>query len=145
MSDYPRSASRRAARAGQEAARLASALAFAAAFAQLVPDISLRCREDAEALAERVASVFHPLMAHPALDEVTLPLVAGLFGRTIAYLNRRGLDLKPLVRISTTDHLPSTVLATQLYVDPRRAADLCEMNDVGTPMFMPLVFEAERP
>lgn len=145
MTDYPRSRSRREAIAGGEAARVAVALAFAATFAETVPDVALRSREDAERLAQRVSAVFDPLLGHPALDEVTHPLVASLYGQTIGYLSRRGLDLKPLARVTTRDALPSTLLAAQLYRDPARAADLCDMNDVATPMFMPLEIEAERP
>ena len=145
MTDYPRSRSRREAIAGAEAARVAVTLAFAATFAETVPDVALRSREDAEALAQRTAAIFDPLIGHPALDEVTHPLVANLYGLTIGYLSRRGLDLKSLARVTTHDMLPSTLLATQLYRDPARAADLCDMNDVATPFFMPLEIEAERP
>lgn len=145
MTEYPRSRSRREAEAGREAARVAAALAFASAFAECVPDVALVSREDAERLAARAAAVFEPLIAHPALDEVTHPLALDLYGAVVAWLSRRGLDLRPLARVTTTERLPSTLLATQIYSDPARAAEICEMNDAATPFALPTVVDVVRP
>lgn len=54
-------------------------------------------------------------------------------------------SLAPVVRITTPRFFPSTAMAWRLYGDPKRAAKLLSRAGCGTPLFMPLDFEAESP
>ena len=141
----PRSFSRREELAGRESARLAVRIAYAVAFVECLTLADIRSRADAEGYRQRCAAIFEPMLESPLLDEETLPLLVDLYGRAVAYLVRAGLDLKPVVRVTTGERLPATLLAWQLYGDPARALELVDRNDCATPFFMPLVLDAEQP
>lgn len=141
----PRARSRREELAGRETARLAVRIAFAAAFAECLSLAEIRSRADAEAYRRRCAEIFEPMLASPLLDDETLPLLRDLYSRAVGYLVRIGLDLKPIVRVTAGERLPSTLLAWQLYQDPSRAAEICDRNDISTPFFCPVTLDAEQP
>lgn len=141
----PRSRSRREELAGRDAARFAIKVAFAVAFVDSLSLVDIRSRGEAEGYRQRCADIFEPMLSSPLLDEETLPLLRDLYGASIAYLVRVGLDLKPIVRVTAGARLPSTLLAWQLYGDPARAVDIVDRNDVATPFAMPTLLDAEQP
>ena len=69
-----------------------------------------------------------------ALDAVT--------GETALALSRLAASRAPLVRVETGISLPSTLLAWEIYQDPERAGELIDRNGIGTPLLMPVGFEA---
>ncbi len=65
-----------------------------------------------------------------------------LWGAALDQLTVVILDLAPIALYQTNQSLPSCILAYRLYGDPSRAAQLVALNKVGTPLLMPLIFEA---
>lgn len=92
-----------------------------------------RIRSVAEAVLERLGDTLG-FAAMSALDAVT--------GETALALSRLAASRAPLVRVETGISLPSTLLAWELYQDPDRAGELIDRNGIGTPMLMPVAFEA---
>lgn len=68
--------------------------------------------------------------------------VSRLVETSIRIVSDRTADAVPVVRVETGISLPSTVLAHQLYGDAKRAEGMVDIARVGTPMLMPVTFEA---
>lgn len=68
--------------------------------------------------------------------------VSRLVETSVQIVSDRAADAVPVVRVETGISLPSTVLAHQLYGDAKRAEGLVDIARVGTPMLMPVAFEA---
>lgn len=65
-----------------------------------------------------------------------------LVGEAVGQISAIVADRAPLVRVETGLSLPSSLLAYDLYGEPDRGAELVERNRSGTPMVMPVIFEA---
>lgn len=65
-----------------------------------------------------------------------------LVGEAVVQISAIAANRAPLVRVETGLSLPSSLLAYDLYGDPARGAELIERNRTGTPMVMPVTFEA---
>ncbi len=61
------------------------------------------------------------------------------------HLGERATSLGPVVRVETPVSTPSTAMAWRLYGDPARSGELLRLAHCGTPMFLPLSFEARSP
>lgn len=61
---------------------------------------------------------------------------------SVQIVSEQAANAVPVVRVETGISLPSTVLAYQLYGDAGRAEGLVDIARVGTPMLMPVAFEA---
>ena len=68
--------------------------------------------------------------------------LASLVGETAQAVSRIAASRAPLVRVEVGVSLPSSLLAYDLYGDPRRGTELVARNRVGTPFVMPVAFEA---
>ena len=68
--------------------------------------------------------------------------VSRLVETSVRIVSDRAADAVPVVRIETGISLPSTVIAYQAYGDAKRAESLVDIARVGTPMLMPVSFEA---
>lgn len=65
-----------------------------------------------------------------------------LVGEAVLQISAIAANRAPLVRVETGLSLPSSLLAYDLYGDPERGAELVDRNRTGTPMVMPVIFEA---
>ena len=65
-----------------------------------------------------------------------------LVGEAVLQISAIAATRAPLVRVETGISLPSTLLAYDLYGDSGRAEDLVARSRSGTPLVMPVVFEA---
>ncbi len=68
--------------------------------------------------------------------------VSRLVEASVRIVSDRAADAVPVVRVETGISLPSTVIAYQAYGDAKRAESLVDIARVGTPMLMPVSFEA---
>lgn len=71
--------------------------------------------------------------------------VLALVGTAIEQLSQIAASRAPLVRVETGLSLPSSLLAWDLYGDPKRDGELVERNHAGTAMVMPIILEAIAP
>lgn len=71
--------------------------------------------------------------------------LVSLAGITALHLSRTAAERAPAVRVETGLSLPSTLLAYDLYADAGRAGELVDRNRIGTPLVMPVAFEAVAP
>lgn len=96
-------------------------------------------RQVVQAKGERALSVLSEL--GPAYVDLYAS-VSRLLETSIRIVSDRAADAVPVVRVETGISLPSTVLAYQLYGDAKRAEGMVDIARVGTPMLMPVAFEA---
>lgn len=75
-------------------------------------------------------------------DPALLAWLSGLVGIAVRLVSQIAADATPIVRVESGISLPSTVLAYQLYGDAKRAAQVIEISGSGTPMLMPVAFDA---
>lgn len=68
--------------------------------------------------------------------------LSGLVAVAVRLTSQIAADATPIVRVESGVSLPSTVLAYQMYGDAQRAGQLTEIAGSGTPMVMPVAFDA---
>lgn len=96
-------------------------------------------RQIVQAKGEKALSVLSTL--GPAYVDLYVA-VSRLVETAVRIVSDRAADAVPVVRVDTGISLPSTVLAYQLYGDAQRAEGMVDIARVGTPMLMPVSFEA---
>lgn len=103
-------------------------------------------RSQVEAASARQAMAVRAEAAYPAIGEEfggdVLDFAVRLVGEAVVQLSRLPASQVPLVRVETGLSLPSSLLAFDLYGDPARGAEIVDRNKTGTPMLMPVQFEA---
>jgi prophage DNA circulation protein len=127
-----------------DAMTAAAASILAGALCVLMLRIYYAAQPDAAAARDSIKAVAETILeklgdtlgfkAMNALDAAT--------GETTLALSRIAASRAPLVIVETGVSLPSTLLAWELYEDPERAGELVERNRIGTPLLMPIGFEA---
>lgn len=75
-------------------------------------------------------------------DPALLAWLTGLVAVAIRLVSQIAADATPIVRVESGISLPSTALAYQMYGDATRAGQLVEIAGSGTPMLMPVAFDA---
>lgn len=112
-----------------------------ACFATVRADYSAR----QDAAAARSALSARADAAYARIGEAgaeVLDWIVRLVGETVLSLSALVASRVPVVRVETGISLPSTLLAWDLYGDPSRAAEIVRRNRTGTPLIMPVGFEA---
>lgn len=101
-------------------------------------------RPDAQRAREALAS-----MADETVDEAGARFGADLHswlirivGEAVSQISAVAANRSPLVRVETGISLPSSLLAYDLYEDPERGAEIVARSRSGTPLVMPVRFEA---
>lgn len=110
------------------------------------PRIDWISRPQARAARSRIAAIGETALGHvSAKGAVAVDLyryLARLIELSVLIVSEQAANAVPIVRVETGISLPSTVLAYQLYGDAGRAEGLVDIARVGTPMLMPIAFEA---
>lgn len=96
-------------------------------------------RHVVQAKGEKALAVLSAL--GPAYVDLYVAL-SRLVETSVRIVSDQAADSVPVVRVETGISLPSTVLAYQLYGDAKRAEGMVDIARVGTPMLMPVTFEA---
>jgi prophage DNA circulation protein len=68
--------------------------------------------------------------------------LSGLVAVAVRLVSAIAADATPIVRVESGISLPSTVLAYRMYGDATRAGQLVDIAGAGTPMVMPVAFDA---
>lgn len=105
---------------------------------------SYPARQDAQAARAVLAARADPAIeaAGGAYGADVHAWLSGLVGEAVTQISRIAATRAPLVRVETGVSLPSCLLAYDLYADPARGAEMVERARSGTPMVMPVRFEA---
>ncbi|MCQ0986397.1 hypothetical protein [Jiella marina] len=129
---------------GSAGADVVVALGRLVIWAAAVVRVEFESRPDAvaarTALGARADADYGAIAAAFGAD--VLEWISGLVGEAIRQVSALAADLSPVVRVETNLSLPASVLAWDLYGDPRRGAELVRRNNVATAMLMPVAFEA---
>lgn len=75
-------------------------------------------------------------------DPALYAWLSGLVAVAVRLVSQIAADATPIVRVESGVSLPSTVLAYQLYGDAGRAGAVVEFSGAGTPIVMPVAFDA---
>lgn len=110
------------------------------------PRVAWVTRPQARAARNRIRSVGETALAVvSAKGAVAVDLyqfVAQLVEVAVRIVSDQAADAVPVVRVETGVSLPSTVLAYRLYGRADRAGDVVDIARSGTPMLMPIAFDA---
>jgi len=94
-----------------------------------------RYHDRAAAIAVRAALV-------QAFADESLPELRGLLDAAVTYLGRVTTQLPSDLTLTVYQSLPAVVIATRLYADPTRAAELVARNAGSDPLYMPTTITA---
>lgn len=110
------------------------------------PRIAWISRPQARAARTRIAGLGEAALAlvsaRGAVAVDFYRYLAKLIELSVLIVSEQAANAVPIVRVETGISAPSTVLAYQLYGDASRAEGLVDIARVGTPMLMPVAFEA---
>lgn len=110
------------------------------------PRVAWVTRPQARAARNRIRSVGEAALAvvsaKGAIAVDLYQFVAQLVEVAVRIVSDQAADAVPVVRVETGVSLPSTVLAYRLYGRADRAGDVADIARSGTPMLMPIAFDA---
>lgn len=116
----------------------------AAALATAITRQSFTSRAAAIEARRMVAETIGPVIAETDDPDMAAALAA-MLDAAADYLSNAGAELPSTVLVTCERSLPAAVLATLLYEDASRDAELVDRNQVEHALFMPLAVEAVRP
>lgn len=126
-----------------EVAALVRRLALAGRAAATVR-IAYGSRAEAVAARTAIAAAFSAELAD-CDDAEAAAALAAVRDAAVTYLSRAGAELPQTVVATVGRSLPAAVLATALYGDAGRDAELVARNRAAHPLYMPTTVEALRP
>lgn len=110
------------------------------------PRVAWVSRPQARAARTRIAAIGEEALGYVSAKGAIAVDLYGYLRKLIELgvliVSEQAANAVPIVRVETGISLPSTVLAYQLYGDAGRAEGLVDIARVGTPMLMPIAFEA---
>lgn len=92
----------------------------------------------------RIAETIGPVIAETDDPDIAAAL-AEMLDAAADYLSNAGAELPATVLVTSERTMPAAVLATLLYEDAARDAEMIDRNGAEHPLFMPLSVEAVRP